>query len=138
MNFWWRPDPPAWSVPLQAYMGMAIMAPRKEGDLLFAGGVFDKAVVVRLDKDGPRAEVVWVEGQAKKGDGKEEPKKPGKSARGLQHPASRREHGQTNRCEKEQLREGRMRCRNGQRQIHLHGQAAEQALRDHTAKRYPA
>src|SRR5207248_5276714 len=76
-----------WSVLLQAYMGMAIMAPRKEGDLLFAGGVFDKAVVVRLDKDRPRAEVVWVEGQAKKGDGKEEPKKPGKSARGL-HPVN--------------------------------------------------
>jgi outer membrane protein assembly factor BamB len=51
-----------WKVPLQSYMGMAIMAPRKDGDLLFAGGVFDKAVVVRLDKDKPGAAEVWKEG----------------------------------------------------------------------------
>src|SRR5205814_1975905 len=71
-----------WKVALPAYMGMAIMAPRKEGDLLFAGGVFDKAVVVRLDKDRPGASVVWVEGQPK-GDAKEEPKKGGRPSRGL-------------------------------------------------------
>jgi outer membrane protein assembly factor BamB len=71
-----------WKVALPAYMGMAIMAPRKEGDLLFAGGVFDRAVVVRLDKDKPGAGVVWVEGQPK-GDAKEEPKKAARPTRGL-------------------------------------------------------
>lgn len=71
-----------WKVPLTAYMGMSIMAPRREGDLLYAGGVFDKSVVVRLDKDAPRASVVWIEGQPK-GDGKEEPKKAARPDRGL-------------------------------------------------------
>lgn len=71
-----------WNVAVTAYMGMAIMAPRKEGDLLFAGGVFDKSLVVRLDKDKPKASVVWGEGLPK-GEGKDEAKKGARPERGL-------------------------------------------------------
>ena len=38
---------------------MAIMAPRKSGDLLFAGGIGDAAVVLKLDADKPGATEVW-------------------------------------------------------------------------------
>jgi outer membrane protein assembly factor BamB len=48
-----------WSVPLAPDYGMAIMAPRKDGDLLFAGGIVNKSALVRLSSDKPGAELVW-------------------------------------------------------------------------------
>ena len=48
-----------WSVPLAPAYGMSIMAPRKSGDLLFAGGIGDAAVVLKLDADKPGAKEVW-------------------------------------------------------------------------------
>jgi hypothetical protein len=38
---------------------MAIMAPRKSGDVLFAGGIGGKSVLLRLSSDRPAAEEVW-------------------------------------------------------------------------------
>jgi outer membrane protein assembly factor BamB len=57
-----------WNVPLESYQGMAIMAPRKGGDILFAGGVFDKAVAIKLDPDKPDAKELW-RGDKKAGTG---------------------------------------------------------------------
>jgi outer membrane protein assembly factor BamB len=48
-----------WSVPLEPNFGMAIMAPRLEGDLLFAGAIVTQCVVAKLGGDRPAAEVVW-------------------------------------------------------------------------------
>ncbi len=48
-----------WSVPLKPMHGMSIMAPRKFGDLLYAGGIGEVSVLLRLTKDKPAAEVVW-------------------------------------------------------------------------------
>jgi outer membrane protein assembly factor BamB len=48
-----------WNVPVEAYQGMAIMAPRKDGDTLFAGGVFDKSVAIKLDPSKPDAKELW-------------------------------------------------------------------------------
>jgi outer membrane protein assembly factor BamB len=48
-----------WNVPMDAYRGMAIMAPRKDGDLLFAGGYVDKCVVVKLGPGKTDASEVW-------------------------------------------------------------------------------
>jgi outer membrane protein assembly factor BamB len=48
-----------WSVPLKPMYGMSIMAPRKFGDLLYAGGIGEVSVLLRLAKDKPAAEVVW-------------------------------------------------------------------------------
>jgi outer membrane protein assembly factor BamB len=48
-----------WSVPLAPEFGMAIAAPRKDGDLLFAGGIGFKCAAIRLDRDKPAAEEVW-------------------------------------------------------------------------------
>ncbi|MGL6094764.1 MAG: PQQ-binding-like beta-propeller repeat protein, partial [Fimbriiglobus sp.] len=48
-----------WSVPLAPNYGMAIMAPRRSGDLLFAGGIVGKAVAIKLAADKPDAEEVW-------------------------------------------------------------------------------
>ncbi|MGI8978488.1 MAG: PQQ-binding-like beta-propeller repeat protein [Pirellulaceae bacterium] len=48
-----------WSVPLKPMYGMSIMAPRKFGDHLFAGGIGEVSVLLKLAKDKPAAEVVW-------------------------------------------------------------------------------
>jgi outer membrane protein assembly factor BamB len=50
-----------WSVPLAPNYGMAIMAPRKHGDLLFAGGIGGAAAVLRLDPAKPAVATVWAE-----------------------------------------------------------------------------
>jgi outer membrane protein assembly factor BamB len=50
---------PYWSVELAPRMGMAIMAPRKDGDYLFVGAVFGTAVGLKLAADKPAAEVAW-------------------------------------------------------------------------------
>jgi outer membrane protein assembly factor BamB len=64
-----------WSEPLKPGYGMAIMAPRRDGDLLYAGGHGAAQAVLRLAADKPGASVVWK--QAAVPDGK----KP--AARGL-------------------------------------------------------
>jgi outer membrane protein assembly factor BamB len=48
-----------WSFELQSNQGMSIMVPRKSGDYLFAGGMLNKAVLLKLSSDKPAAEVVW-------------------------------------------------------------------------------
>ncbi len=48
-----------WSVPLVPEFGMAIMAPRKSGDLVFAGGIGGRSVLLKLASDRPAAEEVW-------------------------------------------------------------------------------
>jgi outer membrane protein assembly factor BamB len=53
-----------WTVPLAPSFGMAIMAPRKEGDYLFAGGITNVpgrgvAVVLKLATDKPAVSEVW-------------------------------------------------------------------------------
>jgi outer membrane protein assembly factor BamB len=48
-----------WSVPLEPDYGMSIMSPRQLGDYLFTGGIGFKAVMLKLDRDKPAAEVLW-------------------------------------------------------------------------------
>ncbi len=48
-----------WSVPLEPSFGMAIMAPRQSGDVLFAGGIGGKSVLLKLAADRPAASEVW-------------------------------------------------------------------------------
>ena len=48
-----------WSVPLVPAYGMSIMAPRKQGDYLFAGGIGFKSVLLKLDRDKPAVAEVW-------------------------------------------------------------------------------
>jgi len=48
-----------WSVPLEPSYGMSIMAPRKSGDVLFAGGIGGKSVLLKLAADRPAATEVW-------------------------------------------------------------------------------
>lgn len=48
-----------WSVPLAPSYGMSIMAPRQEGDYLFAGGIGFISALLKLDADKPGASVVW-------------------------------------------------------------------------------
>jgi outer membrane protein assembly factor BamB len=48
-----------WSVPLAPDNKMSIAAPRKAGDYLFACGVGDKAVLLKLAADKPAATEVW-------------------------------------------------------------------------------
>jgi len=48
-----------WSVPLVPDFGMAIMAPRQFGDLLFAGGIGGKSMLLKLAADRPAATEVW-------------------------------------------------------------------------------
>ena len=55
-----------WDVPLEPAYGMAIMAPRKSGDYLFAGGIGWKCAALKLATDRPAAEQVW---DGKKGRG---------------------------------------------------------------------
>jgi outer membrane protein assembly factor BamB len=50
---------PYWAEPLKPAYGMSIMAPRKDADLLFAGGIGDVAACFKLAKDRPAAEVLW-------------------------------------------------------------------------------
>jgi outer membrane protein assembly factor BamB len=50
---------PYWSFPLETRMGMAIMAPRKDGDYLFAGAVFGTAVGLKLSADKPAVSEAW-------------------------------------------------------------------------------
>ncbi|MFN0051701.1 MAG: PQQ-binding-like beta-propeller repeat protein [Planctomycetales bacterium] len=49
---------PLWSVPLKPQFGMAVMAPRKSGDFLFAGG-YGQAVLLKLAKDKPAVTEAW-------------------------------------------------------------------------------
>jgi outer membrane protein assembly factor BamB len=48
-----------WSVPLVPDFGMAIMVPRQIGDLLFAGGIGGKSVLLKLAADKPSVTEVW-------------------------------------------------------------------------------
>lgn len=49
-----------WSVPLKPSYGMSIMAPRQEGDVLFAAGIGNAGAAVRLPKEqGGEPEVLW-------------------------------------------------------------------------------
>ena len=48
-----------WSVPLKASYGMAIAAPRKLGDLLFASGYGEAAVLLKLKGSKPAVEEIW-------------------------------------------------------------------------------
>ncbi len=48
-----------WSVPLEPAYGMAITAPRKWHEYLFAGGIGFKAALLKLAADKPAATVVW-------------------------------------------------------------------------------
>ena len=48
-----------WSVVIKPEYKMSIMAPRKYGDYLFAGGIYDKAVLLKLASDKPGVTEVW-------------------------------------------------------------------------------
>jgi outer membrane protein assembly factor BamB len=56
-----------WSIPLKPQYGMAIMAPRIDGDLLYAAGNGGAQVVLRLDKNKPAVDVVWKQDAEPKG-----------------------------------------------------------------------
>ncbi|MBO0700788.1 MAG: PQQ-like beta-propeller repeat protein, partial [Zavarzinella sp.] len=55
-----------WEFPLPAEFDMAIMAPQKHGDYLFAGGIGFHCVVLKLDQTKPAVTEVWHGEQAKK------------------------------------------------------------------------
>jgi outer membrane protein assembly factor BamB len=48
-----------WSVKLEPDFGMSIVAPRKSGEYLFAGGIKNKGVCLRLDAHKPAVEELW-------------------------------------------------------------------------------
>jgi outer membrane protein assembly factor BamB len=48
-----------WSEPLATAFSMAIMAPRKGGDFLFAGGHNGRSLGLKLDADKPSVTVAW-------------------------------------------------------------------------------
>lgn len=48
-----------WSVPLEPSYAMSIMVPRKDGNLLYAAGIGNVGVVVRLDPKTPAVTEVW-------------------------------------------------------------------------------
>lgn len=48
-----------WSVPCAPKYGMSIMAPRRSGDYLFAGGIGEEGVLIKLASDRPAAELAW-------------------------------------------------------------------------------
>ncbi len=48
-----------WSVLIAPDYKMSIMAPRKYGDFLFAGGIYTHAVLLKLASDKPAATEVW-------------------------------------------------------------------------------
>jgi len=57
-----------WSIPLDANYAMGIATPRQLGPYLFAGGIVNKSVLLKLGTDQPTAEVVW-RGARRKGIG---------------------------------------------------------------------
>ena len=48
-----------WTVPLAPKYGMSIMAPQRDGDFVFAGGIGYAAVGIRLDATRPDAAEAW-------------------------------------------------------------------------------
>jgi outer membrane protein assembly factor BamB len=48
-----------WDVPLQPEYGMSIMSPRQDGDLLYAAGIGNVGVTLRLDPAKPAVTEVW-------------------------------------------------------------------------------
>ncbi|MDB5313152.1 MAG: outer rane biosis protein BamB [Gemmataceae bacterium] len=48
-----------WEVPLEPKYTMSIMAPRKEGDYLFAAGIGNVGVTLKLDRTKPAVTEVW-------------------------------------------------------------------------------
>lgn len=48
-----------WSVPLEPDYGMSINPPRTDGSYLFAGGIMNKAVLLKLSPDRPAVTEVW-------------------------------------------------------------------------------
>jgi outer membrane protein assembly factor BamB len=48
-----------WTVPLKPMYGMSIMTPRKFGDYLYAGGIGEVSLLLKLAKDKPAAEEIW-------------------------------------------------------------------------------
>jgi outer membrane protein assembly factor BamB len=48
-----------WSVPLKPQYGMSIMAPRKSGDFLFAGGIGFQSLALKLDSGKPAVTEAW-------------------------------------------------------------------------------
>ena len=48
-----------WDVPLVPEYGMSIMSPRQDGDLLYAGGIGNVAVTLKLDATKPAVTEVW-------------------------------------------------------------------------------
>ncbi len=48
-----------WSIPLEPDYGMSIMAPRRDGDYLFASGIGNVGALIELGSDEPSAEIVW-------------------------------------------------------------------------------
>jgi len=48
-----------WTAPLEPLYGMSIQSPRKLGDLLYAGGIGDQAVALKLASDKPAVSEVW-------------------------------------------------------------------------------
>ena len=55
-----------WDIALKPAYGMSIMAPRQDGDYLFAGGIGFVCLTVKLAKDKPAVEEVWRGSQMKK------------------------------------------------------------------------
>lgn len=50
---------PYWDVPLKPDYEMSIARPMVEGDLMFASAIRNEAVLIKLDQQQPKAEVVW-------------------------------------------------------------------------------
>jgi outer membrane protein assembly factor BamB len=48
-----------WSEPLRPQYGMSVTAPRQAGDLLYASGIGNCALLLKLDAARPAVEVVW-------------------------------------------------------------------------------
>ena len=48
-----------WTIPLKPDFDMSIMAPRKEGNYLFASGIGNVGALIELSQSEPAAEVVW-------------------------------------------------------------------------------
>lgn len=55
-----------WSVDLKPAYAMSVTAPRLMGDFLFASGIGEAAVLLKLDSRRPAAEVVWRGGSTKR------------------------------------------------------------------------
>ncbi|MBX7105523.1 MAG: PQQ-like beta-propeller repeat protein, partial [Gemmataceae bacterium] len=48
-----------WSIPCAPKYAMSIMAPRQSGEYLFAGGIGEEGVLIKLASDRPAAELAW-------------------------------------------------------------------------------